>query len=171
LHRITALACFLGCLIAAAISGEAQSQELPTVLTCSANAKASRDHGFIEKRWSGQHGHLVEPSRLFEVSGTGSKTSWGQFVLRDKVFSGLNTPTPTVRSLTRYEKGTEEAAEFVSRVISRTSDAVFLLWTNAPNQNKVWLAAIDLAHRKAAVTQVSQGVTSLGAELETLDCQ
>jgi hypothetical protein len=88
------------------------------------------------------------------TSGTGSKTSWGQFELRDKVFSGLNTQTRTVRSITRYEKGPEEAAEFVSRVVSRTSDAVFLVWTNAPNQNKVWLAAIDLVHRRVTVTRL-----------------
>jgi hypothetical protein len=55
--------------------------------------------------------------------------------------------------------------------VSRTSDAIFLLWTNAPYQNKVWLAAIDLAHRKATVTHAFQGATSLGGELETLDCR
>ena len=37
--------------------------------------------------------------------------------------------------------------------------------------NKVWLAAVDLTHRKAIVTQVVQGVTSVGGELETLDCR
>jgi len=169
MRRISSFACSLGLLIAIASAGE--GQELPTVLTCTSNAKASRDYGFSEKRWSGQVGHLVGPSRLFATSGTSSKTSWGQFELRDKVFSGLNTQTPTVRSITRYEKGSEEAAEFVSRVVSRTSDAVFLLWTNAPNLNKVWLAAVDLAHRKVTVTHAFQGATSLGGELETLDCR
>jgi hypothetical protein len=169
MREIGALVCSLGLLIAIASAGE--GQELPTVLTCTSNAKASRDYGFFEKRWSGQVGHLVEPSRLFATSGTSSKTSWGQFELRDKVFSGLNTQAPTVRSITRYEKGPKEAAEFVSRVVSRTPDVVFLVWTNAPNLNKVWLAAVDLAHRKVTVTHAFQGATSLGGELETLDCR
>jgi hypothetical protein len=169
MRGIGALACSLGLLIAIASAGE--GQELPTVLTCTSNAKASRDYGFSEKRWSGQVGHLVEPSRLFATSGTSSKTSWGQFELRDKVFSGLDTQAPTVRSITRYETGPEEAAEFVSRVVSRTPDAVFLVWTNAPNLNKVWVAAVDLAHRKVTVTHAFQGATSFGGELETLDCR
>ena len=166
---IGALACLLGLLTAITCAG--QGQELPTILTCTSNAKASRDYGFAERRWSGQPGHLVEPSRMFASSGTSSKTSWGQFELRDKVFSGLDTQAPTVRSITRYDKGPEQAAEFVARVVSRTPDTVFLLWTNAPNLNKVWLAAVDLTHRKVAVTHTFQGATSLGGELETLDCR
>lgn len=169
MRGIAALACSVGLLVAAA-SGTA-GQDLPTVLSCTSNAKASRDYGFSEKRWSGQVGHLVEPSRVFAISGTSSKTSWGQFELRDKVFSGLNTQEPTVRSITRFEKGPDQAAEFVGRVVSRTPDAVFIVWTNAPNLNKVWLAAVDLAHRKVTVTHAFQGATSIGGELETLDCR
>ena len=167
--RMSAVACSLALVVV--LASASGGQEVPTVLTCTSNAKADRDYGFVEKRWSSQAGHLLEPLRLFRVTGTGSKTSWGQFELRDKVFSGLNTQTPIVRSITRYEKGSEEAAEFVSRVVNRTSDAVFLLWTNAPNTNKVWLAAVDLAHRKVTVTHAFQGATSLGGELETLDCR
>jgi len=169
MHGICALACSLALLVVTATTGE--GQEPPTVLTCMSNAKASRDYGFSEKRWSGPVGHLVEPSRMFATSGGSSKTSWGQFELRDKVFSGLNTQEPTVRSITRFEKGPEEAAEFVGRVVSRTPDTVFVEWTNAPNLNKVWLAAVNLAYRKVTVTQVFQGATSVGGELETLDCR
>ena len=169
MRGIRAFACSLGLLIAIFSPGE--GQELPTSLMCTSNAKASRDYGFFEKRWSGQAGHLVEPSRLFATGTRSSKTSWGQFDLRDKVFSGLNTQEPIVRSITRYEKGPEEAGEFVGRVVSRTPDAIFLVWTNAPNLNKVWLAAVDLAHRTVTVTHVFQGATSLGGELETLDCR
>lgn len=169
MRGIGALACSLGLLIATGSAGE--GQELPSVFTCTSNAKASRDYGFSEKRWSGQGGHLIEPSRVFATSGRSSKTTWGQFELRDKVFSALNTQEPTVRSITRYDKGPEDAAEFVGRVVSRTSDAVFVVWTNAPNLNKVWLAAVDLTHRKVTVTHVFQGATSVGGEVETLDCR
>jgi hypothetical protein len=37
--------------------------------------------------------------------------------------------------------------------------------------NKVWLAVVDLTQRKVAVTQVFQGATSVGGEVETLDCR
>jgi hypothetical protein len=121
--------------------------------------------------WSGQSDHLVDPSSPFKISGATSKTTWGQFELRDKIFSGLNTPAPIIRSVTRFEKRPEDAVEFTGRVVSRTPDAVFLLWTNAPNLNKVWLAAVDLRHRKATVTYVFDGATSTGGEVETLDCR
>jgi hypothetical protein len=164
-----AFAYSLGILIIAA-SSRAATQELPTSLTCTSNAKASRDYGLAEKRWSGQMGHLVEPSRSFAIGTANSKTSWGQFELRDKMFSGLNSQNPIVRSITRYEKGPEAAAEFSATVLGRSFDAVFLAWTNDFN-NKVWLATVDLVHRKATVTQVFRGATSVGGEIETLDCR
>jgi hypothetical protein len=166
MRGIGALACLVGLLIATSFP-VSEGQELPTVLACTSNAKASRDYGFSEKRWSGQSGQA--PSRVFSISGPSSKTMWGQFELRDKVFSGLNTKQPTVRSITRYDEGPEQAAEFVGYVVSRTDDGVFLVWTN--EINKVWLAAVDLTHRKATVTQVFQGFTSIGGEMETLDCR
>ena len=48
-----------------------------------------------------------------------------------------------------YEMVTGKKAfegEFAARVVARTQDAVFLVWTNDFN-NKVWTAAIDLTHR------------------------
>ena len=57
MRGISVLACSLGVLIAIASAGE--GQELPTVLTCTSNAKASRDYGFFENRWAGQVGHSV----------------------------------------------------------------------------------------------------------------
>lgn len=169
MRGIKVLVCSTGLLIATAFSGKAQ--ELPTVLTCTSNTKASRDYGFSEQRWSGQANHLHEPKQKFTISDPSSKTSWGQFELWDKIFSGLNTAAPTVRSITRYEKGPNKAAEFVGRVVNRTPDAVFILWMNSPNLNKVWLAVVDLTHRKVTVTHVFQGATSIGGEVETLDCQ
>jgi hypothetical protein len=170
MHGLTALGAATLALVTA-VGAVCEAQELPAVLTCTSNARASRDSGFREKHWSGHPDHRVESSRPFKVSGAGSKTSWGQFELRDKVFSGLNTATPEIRSITRFDKGPEDAAEFTGRVVSRTPDAVFLLWTNTPNLNKAWLAAVDLVHRKATVTYIFQGATSLGGEVETLDCR
>jgi hypothetical protein len=111
---------------------------------------------------------MIEPSALFQIA-TRDKKLKGLY-LRDKVFSGLNTEKPIVRSITRYDDGVEDAAEFMVKVVSRTVDQVFLIWTNDVH-NKVWLATVDLTHRKATVTQVFQGVTSVGGELETLDCR
>lgn len=147
----------------------AEGQELPTTLMCISNAKASRDFGYTEKKWTGQKGHHVEPDQPFQIAGKNSKVADVYFVLRDKVFSDLNTQKPTVRSVTKFKDESEEAAEFSAVVVSRTSDAVFLVWTN--ELNKVWLAAIDLIHRKAALTEVFQGITSVGGGIETLDCR
>jgi hypothetical protein len=165
--RIFAFACSF-CLFIS-LSLIAVAQEPPSVLTCKSNGKASRDYGFKEKQWTGHKGHLIESSKPFQIFNQSSETSGRQYELRDKVFLKLNTPHPVVRSITRFQDGTENTAEFVSKVVSRTSDAVYLLWTNDFN-NKMWLAGVDLRHRKAIVTQVFFGVTSVGGELETLDC-
>jgi len=164
---LTVLAGFLGGLLTNSLT--ASGQELPTTLTCISNANASRDYGFIEKRWTGQKGHLIsEDSSTPFIIATKDRKVKGTY-LRDKVFSGLNTPKPIVRSITKHEDGVEQAVEFVGAVVRQTKDAVFLLWTN--DINKVWIAAVDLTQRKATVTQVFQGVTSVGGEIETLDCR
>jgi hypothetical protein len=149
--------------IVASIVGGADGEDSPDTLTCVANAKASRDFTFRDQLWT--------PERTFEMSGPASQSGFGPFALRDKVFIGLNTLTPTVRSLTRYEKEPDEVAEFAGKVVSRTSTAVFLVWTNDAASNKLWSAAIDFTQRRATVAQVYQDVTSTGAEVETLDCR
>jgi hypothetical protein len=147
-----------------------EAEEFATSLTCRSNAKASRDYAFAEKRWEGQKGAgMPGASRLFNVETRDSKVADTFYSLRDKVFSRLNTSAPVVRSVTRFPDGTDKGEEFTSRVVGRTSDAVFLLWTN--DINKTWVAALDLARRKAVLAQVFQGITSIGGEFETLDCQ
>jgi hypothetical protein len=147
-----------------------EGQELPSSLTCRSNVKASRDYAFAEGRWEGQKDQsALGPASLLNVETRDSKLAGMFYSLRDKVFSGLHTSAPLVRSITRFSDGTDRGEEFASRVVMRTSNTVFLLWTN--DMNKTWVAAVDLAHRKAAVAQVFEGVTSLGGELETLDCQ
>ena len=143
------------------------SQELPTVLACTSNAKAGRDYGFIEAQWSGVP--LAQSPIDFGISTKANQVE--TYSLKDKVFSSLHTASPVVRSITPASgTAAEDAVEFSARVVARTQDAVFLVWTNDFN-NKVWTAAIDLTHRKATVAQVFQGATSLGGEIETLDCR
>lgn len=149
-------------LLAGTASG-VKGQDIPATLRCIANAKASRDFSFRDQQWF--------PSAAFEMSGPASQTGFGPYALRDKVFTALNTPTPTIRSITRYEKEPDEIAEFVGKVVSRTSTAVFVVWTNEPDSNNLWAAAIDLVQRRSTVAQLYQGVTSTGAEVETLDCR
>jgi hypothetical protein len=124
-----------------------------------------RSGGQVRKAelFSGPQGYSTLESRDSKVAGA-------LYSLRDKVFSSLNTSKPTVRSITRFADGSDRAEEFVSRVVSRTNDVVFLVWTNDFN-NKVWLAAVDLTRRKAVLAQVFEGITSLGGEVETLDCR
>jgi hypothetical protein len=153
-------------LVAIVTCSLAYAEDLPTSLTCSSNAKAWRDWGFSEKQWGG----TIPPkaSQPFGVS-TASKPDLDS-PLRDKVFSALDTKSPMIRSITPGSKGNQEqAAEFTGIVVRRTPDAVFVLWSN--ENNKIWMAAIDLTHRKAVVSQVFQGVTSVGGDMETLDCR
>lgn len=143
----------------------------PTILTCTVNAHADRNFGFREKAWMGPippFGKAPDSSRPFNIA---TKAGQNNVVFRDKIFSGLNTPKPMIRSVTPPIGGIEqEAFEAEGTVLSRTSDAVFIFWRN-PFGNKVWVAAIDLSNRKATLSLLSQGVTSLDVGVETLDCR
>jgi hypothetical protein len=129
---------------------------------CKGNARAWRDYGFREKRWEGAG---AEPF----ATATARRPVDG-FPLRDKVFSALNTSRPMVRSITPAQGAIpEEAVEFDARIIVRSQDEVFFTWSN--DVNKVWLAVVDLRNLKATVTQTFVGLTSIGADIETLDCK
>jgi hypothetical protein len=140
----------------------AAPQNSPTLLSCQSNAKAWRDYSFIEKQWQG-HGieafGYATPRRPVEA-----------FPLRAKIFSALHTSRPIVRSITPAQGGaSEDAVEFEGRVILRSTDEVFVTWSN--DINKTWLAAIDLRNKRVIVTHVFSGVTSVGGQMETLDCK
>lgn len=164
------------------IAGTAQSQKFPTVLTCTSNAKASRDYNLhesekigVKKGWTGQQGHLLsaDPSP-FDIT-TKDKYVEGVY-LRDKVFSGLNTTKPIIRSITRYKHEVvgewERAEEFAGHVVGRTFDTVILLWaSDFSYPHVVWTAIVNLTERKVALTRVFQDAGSVGGELETLDCR
>ena len=148
-----------------------EGKELPTTLRCTSNGKVSREYAFTVKKWSGEKGHDLNPSEPFEiVQDRNAKASWGKFFLRDKMFVGMDTKTPTVVSITRWKNRNDVAVEFKATVVGRTSDAVFFVWTN-PYSNKIWLTVVDLTHRKAIVTHVAQGATNVVGELETLECR
>jgi hypothetical protein len=145
-----------------ALTASAGAQDMPTSLSCTSNAKAQRDYGFTEKQWFG----VIPPdaAKVFGISTVKQTQTSGP--LRDKVFSSLNTTTPVIRSITPPG----EAAEFKGTVVSRWADSVFIMWRNEFG-NKIWLAVVDLTHKKATVSQVFQGITSVGIEAETLDCK
>jgi hypothetical protein len=138
------------------------AQSGPTSLVCRSNGKTWRDYSFTGKRWEGR-GRDAFATAILGATVEG-------FPLRDKVFSGLNTSKPVIRSITPSQGGLPEAAaEFDGRVVLRTSDEVFVTWTN--DINKMWLAVIDLRNKTATVAQTFAGITSTGGELETLDCR
>ncbi len=145
-------------------------EEIPTVLTCTVNAHADRNWGFHEKAWMGPlppFGKTPDSSKPFNIA---TKTGQNHVIFRDKVFSGLNTPKPVIRSIFPKKDFEETAFEFEGTVLSRAADAVFISWQN-PYGNKVWVAAIDLINRKATLSLLSQGATSINVEAETLDCR
>lgn len=149
--------------LALAVSVQAQEFQ-PRSLTCTANAKAWRVYDVDNQRWEGNGAKST-----FGVATPTSRHA--ERPLRAKLFSNLHTDTPTVRSLTPgYAREGEYAAEFRATVLLRTVDQVVLTWNN--DANKVWLAVIDLEHKKAVVTYVAKGVvSSVEGELETLDCK
>jgi|SRR3990172_10594230 len=150
-----------------------KADDIPTILTCTVNAHANRDFGYSEKAWMGtipDWGKKPNTSQPFNIV---TKDERKDVIFRDKVFTGLNTSNPIVRSVTPTTKyAEEEAVEFKATVVSRFGNTVFLMWDNHGNGNKVWLAAVDLTHKKVTLlSQVFQGITSIGVEAETFDCK
>jgi hypothetical protein len=151
---------------------EVHGQEVPRILACTSSAKASRDFEFRTQKWTGDRGYTPFSAAPFNLATKGNEPRDDVIKpLRDKVFSGLQTATPTVRSITRFVDGVEQANEFEARVVGRAFDTLFLLWSNDPPHNKMWLAAVNVKHRKAVVTQTFEGISSVGGEVETLDCR
>jgi hypothetical protein len=151
------------------MAGLASADEKPTSLTCRSNAKAWREYLTIGLQSTSERGGWNgQDERPFGIATT-ERPVVGM-PLREKVFSGLQTETPVIRSITP-QRGVvpEDAVEFKGRVLLRSATEVFITWSN--DMNKVWLAAVDLANRKVVVTHTVAGATSLVGELETLDCK
>jgi hypothetical protein len=141
------------------------AEEMVTSLVCTSNSRAWRDYSFLATRWEGPVG---SPTPTYGIVSRDKPSP--SFPLRDKVFSALNTRTPVIRSITPPTKNADERAEeFVASVLLRSGSEIFLTWNNGIN--KVWTAVVDIANKKAVVTNVFRGATSTGGEIETLDCR
>lgn len=142
------------------------ADEKSTVLQCKSNSIANRDYHFGQREWVDKSD---KPSNQFST-GTSSKPN--DLVMRDKVFTCLDTNKPIVKSITPKTKNVneEQVAEFEGMVIERTSTLLTIIWKN-PYDNKFWFAAIDLKHKKAVVSHLYEGITSFGVDVETLDCK
>jgi len=131
------------------------AQESQTILNCRCLEKINKDY--------------VVDSLI-----TGEK-NWTEFQstepLRDKVFANLDSDKPIIKSITPpheyFPEG--EVHEFYGTVIHHSEDLIILKWEN-PFGNKVWIATINLKHKKAIVTESYNGLTSFGMNIEILDC-
>lgn len=138
-----------------------------SILRCKCNAKANRDFLFTQKHWVDGNDN---PSTSFT---TGTRTEPNGLVIYDKIFAGLTTNNPTVKSFaskdtTRYK--VDDVVEFSGSVLERGVQTLVITWKN-PSGNKVWIASIDVKNKKAIVTQLYEGLFSFGVDVETLDCE
>lgn len=131
------------------------AQENQTILNCKCLEKINKDY--------------VADSLL------GEEKKWLEFEnsepLRDKIFANLDSDKPVIKSITPpheyFPEG--EVLEFYGTVIHRSDDLIIVKWEN-PFGNKVWIATINLKHKKAIVTESYNGLTSFGMNIEILDC-
>jgi hypothetical protein len=142
------------------------AEEKPTVLQCVSNSIAHRDYHFSQHKWVGEKD---KPTNEFR---TGTLANPNNLILRDKIFSRLDTNKPIMKSITPKTKyvNEEQVAEFEGLVLDRTDTLITIIWKN-PYDNKFWFAAIDLKYKKAVVSHVYEGITSFGVDVETLDCK
>lgn len=136
-------------------------------LICKSNAKAERAFAFINDTWE----TADRPVANTPFRSGHRADNVAELRFRDNVFSGLDTESPKVGAIIPSRDGGEsKRANFSATVVSRTKDSVSLLWRDGFD-NKMWLGIVDLTRRKAAVSQVYQGATSLGVGVETFDCE
>jgi hypothetical protein len=142
------------------------AEEKLTVLQCVSNSISHRDYHFSQHEWVGKKD---KPTNEFR---TGTLANPNDLILRDKVFTHLDTNKPIIKSITPKTKfvNEEQVAEFEGLVLDRTDTLITVIWKN-PYDNKVWFAAIDLKHKKAVVSHVYEGITSFGVDVETLNCK
>ncbi len=132
-----------------------KAQSVPSILECECVQKVRNDFltdsTFGKKKWSG-----------FEKATPLSK----------KIFSGLSSRTPTIKSITPpYQYFPEgEVNEFAGSLIYRSGSMLIIKWEN-PAGNKIWIATINLENKKAIVAQSYNGLTSFGINVEILDCK
>ena len=139
--------------------------ENPTQLTCMPNAKVTRDYGFREKIWMGSLDDYSIPFRT-KINPTKENDPY----YRIRVFADLYSSTPIIKTVWPKTKLLDEQVEiYKGTVVSRTSDSVFIVWNNTPN-NKAWLAVVNLKLKKAVTSILFEGITSVGFKSVTFDC-
>lgn len=144
-------------LISAIFCGLVVAEESSTVLQGKCNAKVNRDFSYLQNKWVDSND---KPSDYFSK----------QDILRDKVFTDLDTDTPTIKSITPKNKySDEQVTEFKGQVIHRAGSLVTIRWSNEPFDNKIWIATINTDKKKAVVCEMYDGATSFGVNVETLD--
>ncbi len=148
------------------------AQEYPSILECETNAVATRD--FAEPKfnknnlWTGPiPGDSGDP---FGIVTLENKTKHISFV-RKRIFAGLNTEKPMVKTIREIfdDEGGDVSSESHGQVLNRSRDSAEIVLVWGHNQ-KWWLAIIDLSLKKVAIGHVFRGVTSIGGQLQTLDC-
>ena len=118
-------------LVAGIILGSCSFAEETTILQCKCESKINKDYYYKEGKWINE--------------------TENELVLRDKVFSKLDTETPIIKSITPKNKYSEEqTTEFKGTVIHRTDSIIMIKWVN-DFENKIWIATINLKHKKAII--------------------
>ncbi len=134
-------------LIAVFILNSYSGAEDITNLQCKCESKINKDYYYKEGKW------LNETKK--------------NLILRDKVFSKLDTENPIIKSITLKNKYSEEqSTEFEGTVIHRTDSIIMIKWKNDFG-NKIWIATINLKSKTAVVAESYDGFTSFGINIET----
>ena len=145
------------------------AQKYPSILVCDTNAEATRDFAVPKfnknNSWTGPF--FGDP---FDIVTPENKTEKISFV-RQRIFSNLDTEKPMVKTIREIfdDEGGDVSSESHGQVLSRSRDSaeIVLVWGH---DQKWWLAIIGRSLKKAVIGHVFRGATSIGGQLQTLDC-
>lgn len=134
-------------------------------LVCSTDSIANRDFSYKNNVW----GDGIELDVKNSDFGIANKENPKGELFKNYEFSKLDTLHPTIKSITVYEDGQEFIKNFEGKII-HTSENLLLIQWNTVDYN-LWIATINIKHKKATISNHYDGIHSFGISATSLNCK
>lgn len=160
------------CLALSSLLFLASSALADSVYRCRMNAQASRDFAYSGEKPSWCGGLLACDGEASFKTKLFPQPNFDDLSYRELLISiPEKSDLVTVKSYwAKGDDGKPLSEEFRAIIISRDSPVVFFMYQN-PTRNKIHSYALNVKHKQLVAALVMNGLTSLGAEARTYDCE
>lgn len=134
-------------------------------LVCSSDSLAKRDYSYKNHAW----GNGIELDEENSNFGIANKENQKGQLFKDYVFSKLDTLNPSIKSITIYEDGKEVISNLEGKIIYSSANLLLIQWNTV--DYILWIATIDMKHKKAIISNHYDGIYSFGITVTNLNCK